>query len=475
MSTDRVIGTEPRPVRVAIVGSGPGGFYALQSLLDRGQWHATCDMFDRLPTPYGLVRGGVAPDHANIKAVIKVYEKLGRDPRFRFFGNVKLGSDIQVADLRAHYDAIVYAVGNESDTKMGIPGEDLPGCHSATDFVGWYNCHPDFLEKRFRLDVENVVVVGMGNVAMDVVRILARDPEELAPTDIATYALDQLREVRRLKRIYVLGRRGPVQAAFSPKEIKEIGDLSYSDLVVSPDEVAFEATPAQRAAWDKDTQQNVEYVLAKAKEPAGGTGKPRQVILRFLVSPVEFIAGPDGAVATVKVEKNKLRYDDKGQARAAGTGEFFMLPAELVMKAVGYRGVPVPGVPFDERKGIIPNVEGRVVADMESRKPLPGEYVVGWAKRGPTGLIGTNKPDSVATVDAIVSDFSGQAEPPSAASKPAPEAMPELLRSRGIRYVTFEDWKRIDAEEVVRGKAKGKVREKFLQLDDFLRLVKLPT
>ncbi len=195
--------------------------------------------------------------------------------------------------------------------------------------------------------------------------------------------------------------------------------------------------PRQRAAWDKDTQQNVEYVVTKSKESPGGTGKPRQVILRFLISPVEFIAGPDGAVATVKVEKNKLRYDDKGQARAAGTGEFFMLPAELVMKAVGYRGVPVPGVPFDERKGVIPNVDGRVVADMESRQPVPGEYAVGWAKRGPTGLIGTNKPDSVATVDAIASDFSGKAEPPRTAPKPAPEAIPELLRSRGIRYVTL--------------------------------------
>jgi ferredoxin/flavodoxin---NADP+ reductase len=475
MNTDFVNGTDERPVRVAIVGSGPGGFYALQSLFDRNPWRATCDMFDRLPTPYGLVRGGVAPDHANIKAVIKVYEKLGRDSRFRFFGNVMLGRDIQVADLRTHYDAIVYAVGNESDTKMGVPGEDLPGCHSATDFVGWYNCHPDFLKKSFRLDVENVVVVGMGNVAMDVVRILARDPEELAPTDIAPYALDALREVRRLKRIYVLGRRGPVQAAFSPKEIKEIGDLGYSDLIVSPDEVAFDATPAERAAWDKDTQQNVEYVVAKAKESPGGTGKPRQVILRFLISPVEFIAGPDGAVATVKVEKNKLRYDDKGQARAAGTGEFFMLPAELVMKAVGYRGVPVPGVPFDERKGVIPNVDGRVVADMQSQQPVPGEYAVGWAKRGPTGLIGTNKPDSVATVDAIASDFSGKARPPRTAPQPAPETIPELLRSRGVRYVTFEDWKRIDAEEVARGKVTGKVREKFLHLDDFLGLVKQPT
>jgi ferredoxin--NADP+ reductase len=472
MNTDFVLGTDQRPVRVAIVGSGPGGFYALQSLFDRGPWRATCDMFDRLPTPYGLVRGGVAPDHANIKAVIKVYEKLGRDPRFRFFGNVMLGRDIQVADLRERYDAIVYAIGNESDTKMGVPGEDLPGCHSATDFVGWYNCHPDFLDQSFRLDVENVAVVGLGNVAMDVVRILARDPQELASTDIAPYALDRLREVRRLKRIYVLGRRGPVQAAYSPKEIKEIGDLSYSDLIVSPEEVAFEATPEQRAAWDKDTQQNVAYVLAKAKEPPGGSGKPRQVILRFLVSPVEFLAGPNGAVAMVKLEKNKLRYDDKGQARPVGTGEFVTLPAELVLKAVGYRGVPVPGVPFDERKGIIPNVDGRVVTDTQSRRVVPGEYAVGWAKRGPTGLIGTNKPDSVATVDAIASDFSADADPPHRAPHPAPEAMPQLLRSRGVRYVTFEDWKRIDAEEVARGKAAGKVREKLLHLDEFLALAK---
>jgi ferredoxin/flavodoxin---NADP+ reductase len=471
MNTELVIGTDQRPLRVAIVGSGPGGFYALQSLLDRAPWCATCDMFDRLPTPYGLVRGGVAPDHANIKAVIKVYEKLGRDSRFRFFGNVMLGRDIQVPDLRAHYDAIVYAMGNESDTKLGVPGEDLPGCHSATDFVGWYNGHPDFLQKSFRLNVESVAVVGLGNVAMDVVRILARDPEELAPTDIAQYALDALREVRRLKRIYVIGRRGPVQAAFSPKEIKEIGDLSRSDLIVAPEEVAFEATPEQRAAWDKDTQQNVEYLLAKGKEPTGGSGKPRQVILRFLVSPVEFLAGPDGAVAKVKLEKNELRYDAKGQARAHGTGEFVTLDADLVLKAVGYRGIPVPGVPFDERKGIIPNVDGRVVADTQSRQPVSGEYAVGWAKRGPTGLIGTNKPDSVATVDAIASDFSGKAPPPRTASTPAPEAMPELLRSRGVRYVSFEDWKRIDAEEIARGKAKGKVREKLLHLDEFLAFV----
>lgn len=459
-----------RPLRVAVVGSGPSGLYAAEALLQHKELGASVDILDRLPMPYGLVRGGVAPDHQNIKGVIRVYEKVFTAPGVRFFGNVKVGRDVTVAELNAQYDAVVYAVGNEGDQRMGLPGEELAGVHSATEFVGWYNGHPDFTHHQFALDVEAAVVIGVGNVAMDVARILARGHAELAPTDMAGYAVEQLRRVSRLKRIYVIGRRGAAQAAFTPKEIKELGALAHADLVVAPQEVSDVAGKDPAAeGWDVEARANVEALLKKSAEAP--KDKPRQIVMRFCLSPVAFEAGPDGRVNGVKLERNELAPDGKGGVKAKGTGRFETIPAGLVFKAIGYRGVPLPGLPFDERKGTLPNLEGRVVESLEGKQVRAGAYVVGWAKRGPSGLIGTNKGDSQATVEILAGDYAAGKTAPHRADEAAPDALPRLLTQRGTRWVDFEAWKRIDAEEIRRGQAAGKIREKFVNIEAVLKFL----
>jgi len=459
-----------RPLRVAIVGSGPSGFYAAEALLTRTTRPVSCDIYDRLPTPYGLVRGGVAPDHQHIKNVTRVFERTAVHPTCRFYGNVKLGRDIQNAELLRYYDAVIYAVGNESDRKLGLRGEDLPGCHSATAFVGWYNGHPDFTQHRFDLDVVSAVVIGMGNVAMDVTRVLARDPSELALTDIADYALQGLRSIQKLKDIYIVGRHGVAQAAFSPKEIKELGNLPHADLCADPRDIApLEGKQAATEGWDVGTAQNIAYLLEKCKKPT--QDKPRRIALKFLLSPVEFIAGPDGRVAAVKFEENELVPNGKGGHAARGVGRFTQLPAGLVLKAVGYKGVPLPGVPYDAKAGIIPNSEGRVLENTGTAQRVPGAYVVGWAKRGPSGLIGTNKVDSIATVEALLSDYHAAQATPWQAADPDPHAVTKLLDDRSVKHISFADWMRVNTEEQRRGAEHGKIREKFLDVEAVLKFL----
>ncbi len=449
-----------RPLRVAIVGSGPSGFYAAEALLKQSSPPVAVDMFDRLPTPYGLVRGGVAPDHQKIKSVVAVYEKIASSPSFRFFGNVQAGKDIQAEELKSRYDQVVYAVGNESDRRLGIPGEDLKGSHSATAFVGWYNAHPDFQGERFDLSVESAVVVGVGNVAMDVARLLAEDAGHLEPTDIAEEALEALRQ-SRVRTICLLGRRGPAQAAFSPAEIQEIGSLESADLVVDAGELIVDEA-SRKDYQDPKNKKNVDYLKERAK--AGEGTRPRKIRLRFCVSPVE-ILGEGGRVKAVKVEKNRLALGKDGRVKSEGTGVFETLPAGLVLRSVGYRGVPIPGVPFDERSGHIPNAAGRVL-DAPGGRPRPGEYVVGWAKRGPTGLIGTNRADSIETVRMMAEDAAAGRFCP--ASAPDSESVPALLKKRGVRHVSFQDWKRLDVLELARGKARGKARRKFADVSQML-------
>lgn len=449
-------------MRVAIIGSGPSGFYAAESLLRQKELSVAVDIFDRLPTPYGLVRGGVAPDHQKIKSVVIVYEKVASLPGLRFFGNVKLGQDIQVGDLRRHYDQIVYAVGNESDRRLSIPGEDLPGNHSATAFVGWYNGHPDYREQTFDLGQENAAVIGIGNVAMDVTRILARDPADLEKTDIAGHALAALKK-SKVKTIYLLGRRGPAQAAYSPAEINEIGELQSSDLVIDPKEVELDAL-SRAALLSPEDKKNVDYVTARSK--LGEGAKEKKVRLRFCSSPVE--ASGNGRIEKLKIEKNKLISDGKGGVKAVGTGVYETLPVGLVFRSVGYRGIPIPNVPFDDKGGKIPNAQGRVLD--ASGQILPGEYVVGWAKRGPSGLIGTNRADSVATVKAMLEDaaagrFGG------GSVNADDEAVPGLLTQSGIRFVSFNDWKCLDRLEVQRGAQAGKIREKFTRIPEMLSAI----
>jgi len=451
-----VLGSPDRPLRVAIVGSGPAGFYAADALFKQKEHVVRVDMFDRLPTPYGLVRYGVAPDHQSVKGVIKTYEKCAAREGFRFFGNVELGRDLSVEDLLAHYDQICYAVGSATDRRMGIPGEDLEGSHSATAFVGWYNGHPDFRDCTFDLSRENVAVIGVGNVAMDVCRILIRDPDELAETDICGHALAALRE-SRVRNIWLFGRRGVLQAAFTPKEIKEIGELAGVDLVVRPEDVAVDEAEVE-AADDYSARKNFEYLRDKVAE--GGSDNPRKVYLRFLESPVE-ILGEDGRVTAIRIERCELVPDDKGIPRARGTGVCETFPAGLVFRSIGYQGAPIPGVPFHERWGLVLNYDGRVL-DPATDEPLPGQYVTGWAKRGPTGLIGTNRGDSVATVEHMLADAGGRAAEPLPPDDPA--RIEKLLAGRGVRFVTFEDWKTLDRLEVERGAAKGKIREKFVDV-----------
>jgi ferredoxin--NADP+ reductase len=453
------IGTPERPLSVAIVGSGPSGFYAAEALLKAPGLTVRVDLFDRLPTPFGLVRGGVAPDHQKIKSVAAVYERVAQDPRLRFFGAIKIGKDVTAAELAERHDAVIWAVGCESDRHMGIPGEDLAGSHSATEFVGWYNGHPDHKARTFDLSVASAAVVGVGNVAMDVARVLAKDPAQLAPTDIAGYAVSALK-ASGVKTVWLLGRRGPVEAAYSPGEIEELGELEGADLVVDPKEAVIDDVSKAEYDSDRESKKKTDYVIEHAKKGEGSN--PRKIRARFRVSPVELI-GKDGKVAAVKLEKNKLVSDGKGGAKAAGTGEFDTIEVGLVLRSVGYRGIPVPGVPFDEKSGHIPNENGRVT---DGGKAQPGQYVVGWAKRGPSGLIGTNRADSVATVASLLEDHKAGKLP--ARADVSLEATLKLLGDKKVRALSFADWQKLDALEKAAGAKAGKIREKFTSIDDML-------
>lgn len=456
------IGSESNPVRVAIVGAGPSGFYAAEHILKDADTHAQVDLFDRLPTPFGLVRGGVAPDHPKIKSVIRVYEKTAAREGFRFFGNVKVGHDIEVEDLERLYHAIVFTVGCETDRQLGIPGEELPGSHAATAFVGWYNAHPDYCDEEFDLSHERAVVIGNGNVAMDVARMLALTAEELRQTDTADHAIEQL-DRSGVREIVVLGRRGPAQAAFTNPEVKELGEMEDADVVVDPAEV--ELDPASRAyiesdEADKTSRVNVEILEEfAARQPAG---KRKRIVLRFLASPVE-IQG-EGKVRKVIVGRNELVEED-GALRARDTGEREELECGLVLRSVGYTGVPIEGVPFDERRGLILNEGGRVLDSHDSGHKV-GHYTAGWIKRGPSGVIGTNKKDALETVRHLLADVSAGTllDPES----PEPEAVEALLSERGIRFVSFEDWQAIDQAEVGRGEPHGRPRVKFVRVEEML-------
>jgi len=453
------LGSPHRPLRVAIIGSGPSGFYAAEALF-KTDLHVEVDMFERLPTPFGLVRGGVAPDHFKIKKTARAFEKIARHESFHFFGNVTIGRDLSVDDLRRFHDAILFACGAESDRKLNIPGEDLPGSHAATEFVGWYNGHPDYQDREFDLSQEAVVIIGQGNVAMDVSRILAKTVDELRDTDITEKALDALAE-SKVKEIYLVGRRGPVQAAFTPHEIKEMGALADCDVVVdSRDLILNEASQIELNKPDHHHRQKNMAILEEfaARKPAG---KSRRLHIRFFQSPVK-LPGRERVEAVV-LEKNELVGPPYKQ-KARGTGIKEELPCGLVFRSVGYRGVPIEGAPFDESEGVFPNQDGRVT---DAETILSGLYAAGWIKRGPSGVIGVNKADSQATVNSILEDLPRLLPCPT----PYTRRVRELLESRGVRPITFEEWQRIDAAEIERGKAKGKPREKFTSVEEMLEVL----
>jgi ferredoxin/flavodoxin---NADP+ reductase len=434
-----------RPLRAAVIGSGPAGFYAAGALLASDAPAVEVDMIERLPTPWGLVRLGVAPDHPNIKAVSRAFEKIAARPGFRFFGNVDVGSDVTHEELAERYDAVLYAVGAQTDRQLGIPGEDLPGSWPATAFVAWYNGHPDFQHLEFDLSHERAVVIGNGNVALDVARMLALTPEELAPTDTTDEAIEAINDAG-VREILVVGRRGPVQAAWTPVEVGELGELAGADIVVDPAQLELDAaSAAELEAAPPTVKRNVDHLREYAQRSP--MGKPRAIRLRFLASPVAILG--DEKVEGIELVRNELV-----DGRAVATDETETVPCGIVFRSVGYRGVELPGVPFDEDSGTIPNEGGRV---------RPGLYVAGWIKRGPSGVIGTNKKDATESVELVLEDARAGALP--AASG---EDLEDLLRERGVDHIMYAGWEAIDETERAAGEPSGRPRVKLCTWDELL-------
>jgi ferredoxin/flavodoxin---NADP+ reductase len=460
------VGSSDNPLRVAIIGAGPAGFYAAEHLFKQKETAVSIDMFDRLPTPFGLVRAGVAPDHQKIKSVTKIFDRVARKDNFRFFGYVEIGKDIGVKDLANHYHQVIYTTGAQTDRNLNIPGIDLKNSHAATEFVAWYNGHPDYRDYEFDLSQERVAVIGVGNVAVDVCRILCRTPAELAQTDIADYALEALSQ-SKVKEVYMLGRRGPAQAAYTAPEVKELGEMEDADVIVLPEEAELdELSQAALDGADRGTARQVELTQSYAHRPPAG--KSRRLHMRFLVSPVELIGDENGRVAQMRLVKNELYQTEAGSLRPRPTDQYETLPVGLVFRSIGYHGVPVPGVPFNEDWGVILNDAGRVL-DSETGEVLVGHYTAGWIKRGPSGVIGTNKPDAAETADHMVTDAAaGQTLQP---AHPEPEAMTSLLAERQPLYFSYEDWLLLDEIEVSRGAALGRPRLKFTTVDEMLAAV----
>ncbi|MBS1242235.1 MAG: fprA [Gemmatimonadetes bacterium] len=457
--------TSPSPLRIAIVGAGPSGFFLAEKLLAQDTTPVVVDLFERLPTPYGLVRFGVAPDHEKIKNVTRSFDKLAARPGFRFFGNVEIGRHLTLDELKDHYHLICFTTGAQSDRRMGIPGEDLEGSHPATEFVAWYNGHPDYRDRTFDLSAERVAVVGVGNVAVDVARILAKSAEELAATDIADHALEALRR-SRVREVYLLGRRGPAQAAFTNPEVKELGELEGADIQVRPEEVALDPlSDADLAARDDaSTRKKIEILQEYARRAP--LGKPKRLTLRFLVSPTGIVGDDQGRVRAIRLVRNRLVQAPDGSLAAEPTGETEELPVGLVFRSVGYRGLAVPGLPFEERRGTVPHDCGRVV-DPASGRPVTGCYVSGWIKRGPTGVIGTNKPCAAETAESMLADASA-----GATLHPTAGDIEPLLRDRQPDLVTWADWVRLNEVESAAGKPAGRPRVKLTRVEEMLKAIR---
>ena len=449
-------------MRVAVIGAGPAGFFAAGALLKAKNVFATVDIFDRLPAPFGLVRYGVAPDHQKIKKVRAVFEKIASDERVRFFGHVNFGTDLRREDVCAHYDQVIYSVGAPSDRRLGISGEDLSGSFSATEFVAWYNGHPDHATQTFPLNVKSAVVIGAGNVALDVARVLAKSVEELSTSDIANHSLDALKH-SQIEDIYILARRGPAQAKFTNPELKEFGTLAVCAPVVSAADCALDPDSAASLEKNKTNRRNVE--LLKGFVGVDPQDKPRRVHFRFLTSPLELVGDAEGNVVGVEIVRNELRATESGYLQSYPTEDVERIDAGLVLRSVGYRGVCLPDVPFDERRAVIPNEAGRVI-DPKTQRPLVGEYAAGWIKRGPSGIIGTNKPDAHETVAAMLEDLPTTPAVDDAHADLA--AIPALLAERGVRYVTFEEWTKINDAELAAGKESGQPRVKFTTYDSLI-------
>jgi len=427
--------------QIAIIGSGPAGYYTAEAAQKQWGEDVHVDIFDSLPVPYGLIRSGVAPDHQSIKAVSRRYEATSRAETVRFLGNVMVGRDVSVAELLDLYDAVVIATGAPRDRKLGLEGEDLPNVFGSAAFVGWYNGHPDFAAMQPDLSGRTAVVIGNGNVALDVARILAKTQDELAGSDIVAHALDTLKR-SKLERVVILGRRGPHQIAMTPKELGELGHLTRALPIVEPGDLPDEA---EDAALDPGQRKSVTHLRGFAAGGAEASGKPLIVEFDFFAAP-RAIIGSDG-VEAVEVERTRLEGD-----RAVGTGDIYTIPASLVVACIGYQTSPIEGVPFDERNGRFANEEGRIA---------PGLYCVGWARRGPSGTIGTNRPDGFAIIEKVAEDIG------EGGGKAGAAGFDALAAERGLNPVLFDDWQRIDEAEVRRARD-GAPREKFVQVAEML-------
>src|SRR3954453_5597498 len=449
--------TETR--RAAVIGAGPAGFYACEDLLKRG---FEVDLYDALPTPFGLVRSGVAPDHPKIKSVTRRYEKTASDPGFRFFGGVELGTDIAREDLFERYHGVVYAIGTMADNRLGIAGEDRPGSHSATEFVAWYNGHPDYADHEFDLSATRAVVIGNGNVAIDVARMLVLDPDEVQVTDTADHAIEGLMAAQ-VVHVIMLGRRGPPQAAVTNPGLRELGELTRSDIIVDPAELELDEYSARwlEEHGDKTSRRNVEILREYSqREPAG---KSHRIEMRFLRSPLELLGDDnEGPVSGIRVVRNQINEE----LRAVSTGEEEVIVCGLVLRSIGYRGRPLPDVPFDEKCGLIRNDGGRVTD--EEGQAIPGEYAVGWIKRGPSGVIGTNKKDASDTIAKLLEDVeAGRLNEP---ARPGAGAVEPWLRSQVPGLVTWTGWQAIDRHETSAGEPHGRPRVKGVRVPEMIAI-----
>jgi len=437
--------------RIAIIGAGPAGYFAAQALLNQSETPVEVDLIERLPTPWGLVRSGVAPDHPKIKSVAKVFEKVSDDPRFRLLANVELGKDVNLDELQTHYDAVVLSIGADVGRTLGIPGESLRGSLSSAEFVPWYNGHPDYVDVDVPLDVERAVIIGAGNVAMDVARILAVDVEDLAKTDIADHALAALRG-SRVKEAIICARRGPEHAAFTASELRDLLDLETTDAVIDADAVVDALSRTED--WPevpKDVRQNLEAFKTISETPS--KGKERRIEIRFFLAPRE-IKGQD------RVEAIVLGINAFIDGAIKDTGASITIPCGLVVSAVGYTTKSLPGVEFV--KGAIRNEEGQVLD--ASGQPIAGLYCVGWAKRGPSGVIGTNKSDASRVMEQLLTDITSREE------KMSKDDLKVTLNSRGVGVVELEQWRKINTAEIAAGEPSSRPRIKIVKTDDMLRV-----
>ncbi len=455
------LGTEKNPLRVAVIGAGPSGFYASEALI-RSDLSVEIDLIERLPAPYGLVRSGVAPDHPKLKQAINVYDKIASsNPEFNYIGNVTVGKDITVDELRDTHHALIFTCGAESDRRLNIPGEDLAGSYTATEFVAWYNGHPDYRDRTFDLSHETAVIIGQGNVAADVSRILSKTVDELKNTDISQHALDTLAD-SKVKNVFVIGRRGPAQAKFTSKELKEFGELADCDAIVDSNELALNAASETELAEKSNAGSKKVYDLFTGYSERELSGKSRRCYFQFLRSPVE-LSG-NGRLEKLTIEHNQLSGDAFKQS-ARGTGKQYQLDTGILFRSIGYRGIEMPGVPFHDSWGVFPNQNGRIT---ENESIAPQMYAAGWIKRGPSGIIGTNRACAVETVKALIEDAPNINTTESKAGR---EKVYAILDSRNVRHISYQDWKKIDQIEIERGEPKGKPREKITSVEEMLSLI----